>query len=74
MLFGETVAVYCEDHTEHINTLCGQNVESMVAGPVASETSADLKRASRRYIPEDRSFFRDYMLIEFQTLTLFRKF
>jgi hypothetical protein len=26
MLFGETVAVYCESHTEHTNTLCGQNV------------------------------------------------
>jgi hypothetical protein len=27
MLFRETIAVYCENHTEHINTLCGQNVE-----------------------------------------------
>jgi hypothetical protein len=27
MLFGETVAVYCENHTEHRDTLCGQNVE-----------------------------------------------
>jgi hypothetical protein len=27
MLFGETVAVYCENHTEHINTLWGQNAE-----------------------------------------------
>jgi hypothetical protein len=27
MLFGETVAVYCENHTEHKNTLCGQNAE-----------------------------------------------
>jgi hypothetical protein len=27
MLFGETVAVYCENHMEHINTLCGQNAE-----------------------------------------------
>jgi hypothetical protein len=27
MLFRETVAVYCENHTEHINTLCGQNAE-----------------------------------------------
>jgi hypothetical protein len=27
MLFGETVAVYCENHTEHTNTLCGQNEE-----------------------------------------------
>jgi hypothetical protein len=25
MLFRETVAVYCEDHTEHINTVFGQN-------------------------------------------------
>jgi hypothetical protein len=27
MLFGETVAVYCENHMEHTNTLCGQNEE-----------------------------------------------
>jgi hypothetical protein len=26
MLFGETVAVYCENHTEHTETLCGQSV------------------------------------------------
>jgi hypothetical protein len=25
MLFRETVAVYCENHMEHPNTLCGQN-------------------------------------------------
>jgi hypothetical protein len=25
MLFGETVAVYCENHTEHTDTSCGQN-------------------------------------------------
>jgi hypothetical protein len=23
MLFGETAAVYCENHTEHTDTLCG---------------------------------------------------
>jgi hypothetical protein len=27
MLFRETVAVYCENRTEHIDTLCGQNAE-----------------------------------------------
>jgi hypothetical protein len=27
MLFGETVAVYCENHTEHTDTLCGQSAE-----------------------------------------------
>jgi hypothetical protein len=27
MLFKETVTVYCENHTEHINTLCRQNAE-----------------------------------------------
>jgi hypothetical protein len=25
MLFRETVAVYCENHTEYTDTLCGQN-------------------------------------------------
>jgi hypothetical protein len=25
--FRETVAVYCENHTEHTDTLCGQNAE-----------------------------------------------
>jgi hypothetical protein len=25
MLFRETVAVYCETHTEHTNALCGQD-------------------------------------------------
>jgi hypothetical protein len=29
LLFRETVAVYCENHTEHINTLCGQNAETL---------------------------------------------
>jgi hypothetical protein len=27
MLFGETVAVYCENHKEHTDTLCGQNAK-----------------------------------------------
>jgi hypothetical protein len=27
MLFREELAVYCENHMEHNNTLCGQNVE-----------------------------------------------
>jgi hypothetical protein len=27
MLFWETVAVYCENHTEHTDTLYGQNAE-----------------------------------------------
>jgi hypothetical protein len=27
MLFRVTVAVYCENHTEHTDTLCGQNTE-----------------------------------------------
>jgi hypothetical protein len=27
MLFMETMALYCENHIEHVNTLCGQNAE-----------------------------------------------
>jgi hypothetical protein len=32
MLFGETVAVYCENRTEHTDTLCGLNVEYVKVG------------------------------------------
>jgi hypothetical protein len=27
MLFGETLAVYCENHTEPTDNLCGQNLD-----------------------------------------------
>jgi hypothetical protein len=27
MLFRGIIAVYCENHTEHVNTLCEQNAE-----------------------------------------------
>jgi hypothetical protein len=33
MLFGEAVAVYCENYMEHTDTLCGQNAEFSYATP-----------------------------------------
>jgi hypothetical protein len=36
MLFGETAAVYCENHTEHADTLCGQNAEFKCAKAVGT--------------------------------------
>ena len=27
MLFIEVITVYCQNHAEHINTLCGQNAD-----------------------------------------------
>jgi maltose alpha-D-glucosyltransferase/alpha-amylase len=43
MLFAETAAVYCGNHTEHTNTLCGQNVEFVphrkhITSPLQSST------------------------------------
>jgi hypothetical protein len=35
MLFREIVAVHCEKHTEHINTISGQNAEFFVLKVVA---------------------------------------
>jgi hypothetical protein len=34
MLFRETVAVYCENHTEHTDTLCEQNAEFITSKQV----------------------------------------
>jgi hypothetical protein len=39
MLFRETVALYCENYTEHINSLCGQNAQFQyvkAGGPYAN--------------------------------------
>jgi len=33
MLYREIIAVCSEIHTEHINTLCGQNVELYIFSP-----------------------------------------
>jgi hypothetical protein len=34
MLFGEIIAIYCENHTEHTNTLFGQNVKLLMLNHV----------------------------------------
>jgi hypothetical protein len=38
MLFRETAAVYCENHTEHITTLCGQNAVYVNSVRTSQET------------------------------------
>jgi hypothetical protein len=42
MLFRETIDIYCENHTEHTNTLRGQNAEFeyVKAGGIYSNHSA----------------------------------
>jgi hypothetical protein len=42
MLFGEAIAVYCENHMEHTYTLSGQNAEifNVKAGGTYSYQSA----------------------------------
>jgi hypothetical protein len=43
MLFRETVAVYCENHREHTNTLCGQNAENLY---IETGSTLDIKGLS----------------------------
>jgi hypothetical protein len=38
MLFRKTVAVYCENHTEHINTRCEQNAVYINSVRTSQET------------------------------------
>jgi hypothetical protein len=42
MLFKEIIAVYCENHTEHINTLCGQNASYLTLKQVVHVVTAGL--------------------------------
>jgi hypothetical protein len=41
MLFGETDAVYCVNHMEHIDTLCGQNAGSIMLKQVVHIVTTD---------------------------------
>jgi hypothetical protein len=38
ILFRKIIAFYCENHTKHTNTLCGQNVEVEVLNVKAGGT------------------------------------
>jgi hypothetical protein len=44
MLYREIIAFCSEIHTEHINTLCGQNVEFVKVKPVVHIVTNKLKR------------------------------
>jgi len=44
MLCMEIIAVYSEIHTEHMNTLCGQNVEFLKFEPVVHIVTTGLWR------------------------------
>jgi hypothetical protein len=51
MLFGETVAVYCENHTGYIyiyvNALCGQNAEILYKNPVRTSQETHYVSATK---------------------------
>jgi hypothetical protein len=47
MLFREIIAVYCENHTEHINTLCGQNAQFTCVKKVVYIVTTGLKGLKR---------------------------
>jgi hypothetical protein len=43
MLYRETIAVWSEIHTKHINTLCGQNVEFVNVKPAGAPDLVERK-------------------------------
>jgi hypothetical protein len=47
MLFREIIAVYCENHTEHINTLCGQNIQPFTLKQLVHIVTAVLERVEK---------------------------
>jgi thioredoxin-related protein len=43
MLFRETTAVYCENRTKQINTLCGQDVHTAKPGDTLSQMIMEIQ-------------------------------
>jgi hypothetical protein len=46
MLFGETVAVYCENRMEYTNTLCEQNSETLLSKELVNIVTAAFYRVN----------------------------
>jgi hypothetical protein len=60
MLFGETVDVFCDNHTEHTDTMCGQNAEflalkyilhKVTAGLISEHHKTDIKQKNKNKTP-----------------------
>jgi hypothetical protein len=47
MLIGETVAVYSDNHTEHINTLCEQNMHFKMLNQMVHVATTKLSITNR---------------------------
>jgi hypothetical protein len=68
MLFRETVAVYCENHMEHTDTLCGQNAEFWYVKRVVHIVTVSLKsiilcnRMSCRWVEVHPRFWEIYFI------------
>jgi hypothetical protein len=50
MLYREIIAVCSEIHTEHINTLCGQNIEFLMLNLVVSKVTTGLEKGYVRIV------------------------
>jgi hypothetical protein len=60
MLFGETVAVCCENHTEHTDTLCGQNAEFQYVNSVRTSQETQSVSATK---PSRLMLFRERVAV-----------
>jgi hypothetical protein len=50
-MFRETIAIYCETHTKHINTLCGKNAEFSYVKAGGTYETTGLYRVNRSVHP-----------------------
>jgi translation initiation factor IF-1 len=60
MLFMETVTVYCENHLEHTNTLCGQNAQFCNTDPVRTSQETHYVSATK---PNRLMLFRETVTV-----------
>jgi hypothetical protein len=67
MLFREIIVVYCENHMEHINTLCGQNAEFTTSSLSYCPHQKGERAKPRKFLTKWDSF----SLTEIKCLSLF---
>jgi len=63
MLYKEIIAVYSEIHTKYINTLCGQNVESLKVKLAVHIVTSGLKRVKSVTKTNQLTLYREIMAV-----------
>jgi hypothetical protein len=74
MLFREMIAVYCENHMEHINTLCGQNAKLFNVKTGGTYTYSSIVKVDHKGIKDHTAKRKVLLTAELNKMCIYTEF